>query len=588
MVGASALVGQGAGSRYNTFNLMVECALRPITHGQTIHVEAVLDDGCTHSCIGADSLNVFGWDWVPILMPATIRAADTANGPVGTLGALPLSVRLHPELEPMNDLIVQVFPGKCPLLLGGDVLSAQTAIHRHCRDDASEYSLTSPDDRHTVVVSRIQPTVYLTDTSVGVRPANVTDLEYLQAVLGPSAEDIDNEEEGDGLSDTQSIGEILLEKRSPGQCSLTPSQKEEWTQVLEQYEHCFLRPGEISKVPPSLPDSFRYEVKLKPGYQSKAGTRPSSPEEFAAWGALLKRLLQGGLIQRAPQHCKTSSYASLLLKKDSDGKVSNLRLVIDYRQINRYIVVDDYPLPRMEDIWAQAASKKIYIMLDLAAGFYNIRMDDQKSREALAFKCPLGLYVFCVCPMGPSNSPANMQRYMDALFWALILDGKMAVYMEDLMILADTVDEALAIFKEVLKIVDKHNLRLKLKKVKLAMTEIECLGKKISYQQISVVESRLEMLQQFPQPQNVRAMRSFVGFAEQFRAHCPRIAEKLKPLTSQYAGDTAKKSTVRRQLCGHQNWCRHLKTSRNFCSPQRYSVPLTAYWRQLFTRMQVS
>jgi len=106
MVGASALVGQGAGSRYNTFNLMVECALQSITHGQTIHVEAVLDDGCTHSCIGADSLNVFGWDWVPILMPATIRAADTANGPVGTLGALPLSVRLHPELEPMNDLIV--------------------------------------------------------------------------------------------------------------------------------------------------------------------------------------------------------------------------------------------------------------------------------------------------------------------------------------------------------------------------------------------------------------------------------------------------------------------------------------------------
>ena len=210
MVGTSALLGQGAGSRYNTFNLTVECSLRPPKYGQTIHVEAVLDDGCTHSCIGADSLDIFEWDWIPLLMPATIREADTANGPVGTLGAIPLTVRLHPELEQMNDLIIQVFPGNCPLLLGGDVLSAHRAVHRHCRSGASEYSLTSIHGNHTVTVKRMQPTVYLTDTMVGVKPTEITDLEYLQAVLGPSAEDIDNEEEGGGLDDKRSISEILL------------------------------------------------------------------------------------------------------------------------------------------------------------------------------------------------------------------------------------------------------------------------------------------------------------------------------------------------------------------------------------------
>jgi len=108
--------------------------------------------------------------------------------------------------------------------------------------------------------------------------------------------------------------------------------------------------------------------------------------------------------------------------------------------------------------------------------------------------------------------------------------------------MADSVDEAFENFKSVLDIVDKHNLRFKLKKVKLCMTEIECLGKKISYQQLAVVDSRMQTLRDFPQPQNVGAMRSFVGFAEQFRAHCPHIAERLKPLTSTYAGDTARKS----------------------------------------------
>ena len=540
MVGTSALHGQGAGRRYETFNIIVECALQPPERGRKIKVEAILDDGCTHSCTGASCLDVFEWDWVPVLQPAVTAKSETANGTVEPLGCITLYIKLHPELDALENLMVQVLPGNCPLLLGGDVLSAHAAVHRHKKDGKSEYTLTSPHSDRAVIIGRVvQPTVYLSDTSVGVRTSEATDLEYLQAVLGPTAEDIDNEPEE--TCDTRPINEILLGKKIQGQYPLEPEQCEGWAETLCQYEHCFLRPGEISRIPPSLPESFRYEVKLRDGYKAKAGTRPSSPEEFAAWGVLLKRLLEGGLIQRAPQHCRTSSYASLLLKKDSDGKVSNLRLVIDYRQINKYIVVDDYPLPRMEDLWIQAANKRVYIMLDLAAGFYNIRMDDPVSREALAFKCPLGLYVFCVCPMGPSNSPANMQRYMDAIFWELILEGRMGVYMEDLIIMADTVEEALKTFKDVLEIVDRHNLRFKLKKVKICMEEIEFLGKRIKHQSISVVESRMQTLQQFPQPQNVGAMRSFVGFAEQFRAHCPHIAEKLNPLTAQYAGDTVKK-----------------------------------------------
>lgn len=143
MVGTSAL-GQGAGRRYETFNILVECALQPPKHGRRIQVEAVLDDGCTHSCIGADTLDIFEWDWVPALQPAVTAHAETANGTVETLGSLCLYVQLHPELTAMKNLIVQVFPGNCPLLLGGDVLSAHTAVHRHRKDGGSEYTLTSP------------------------------------------------------------------------------------------------------------------------------------------------------------------------------------------------------------------------------------------------------------------------------------------------------------------------------------------------------------------------------------------------------------------------------------------------------------
>ena len=208
MVGTSALHGQGAGRRYETFNIIVECALQPPERGRKIKVEAILDDGCTHSCIGASSLDVFEWDWVPVLQPAVTAKSETANGTVEPLGSLTLYIKLHPELDALENLMVQVLPGNCPLLLGGDVLSAHSAVHRHKRDGKSEYTLTSPHSDRAVIIGRVvQPTVYLSDTSVGVRTSEATDLEYLQAVLGPTAEDIDNEPEE--TCDTRPIDEVL-------------------------------------------------------------------------------------------------------------------------------------------------------------------------------------------------------------------------------------------------------------------------------------------------------------------------------------------------------------------------------------------
>ena len=164
MVGTSA-IGQGAGRQYDIFNILVEAALLSPEKGEQTPIVAVLDDGCTNTCIGAQSLDALDWDWRPILQPPLVRGAATASGTIDPLGSLPLTIQLHPEMDPMEELLVQVFPGDCPLLLGGDVLSAHLAVHRHQHNGESEYTLTSPKNKHTVQVNRVgKPTVYLAGT----------------------------------------------------------------------------------------------------------------------------------------------------------------------------------------------------------------------------------------------------------------------------------------------------------------------------------------------------------------------------------------------------------------------------------------
>ena len=63
--------------------------------------------------------------------------------------------------------------------------------------------------------------------------------------------------------------------------------------------------------------------------------------------------------------------APVLFVKKKDG---TLRLCIDYRQLNKFIVKNKYPLPRIDDLFDQLKGASIFLKIDLRSGYHQLRI----------------------------------------------------------------------------------------------------------------------------------------------------------------------------------------------------------------------
>lgn len=108
-----------------------------------------------------------------------------------------------------------------------------------------------------------------------------------------------------------------------------------------------------------------------------------------------------------------SSYNSpiLLVPKKSGNNEKKWRLVVDFRQLNKKLLADKFPLPRIDAILDQLGRAKYFTTLDLMSGFHQIPLDHD-SRKYTAFSTPNGHYAFKRLPFGLNISPNSFQRMM--------------------------------------------------------------------------------------------------------------------------------------------------------------------------------
>jgi len=81
---------------------------------------------------------------------------------------------------------------------------------------------------------------------------------------------------------------------------------------------------------------------------------------------------------------------------------------------------------------------------------------------------------------------------MDSLFQNLINQGKIGVYMDNVLIFSKTLEEYVGIVKEVLEILNKNKLSIQTKKYWFHQTKIEYLGTIISKDRIEVDPAKIK------------------------------------------------------------------------------------------------
>ena len=125
----------------------------------------------------------------------------------------------------------------------------------------------------------------------------------------------------------------------------------------------------------------------------------------------LESMQKEGVIQ--PSKSPWSCPVVLVRKKDGTH-----RFCVDYRGLNSVTKIDTFPLPRIDDLLDQLSGSKFFSTLDLASGFWQIRVHPD-SQEKTALSTPQGLFEFRVMPFGLCNAPSVFLRLMQQVLTGL-------------------------------------------------------------------------------------------------------------------------------------------------------------------------
>ena len=237
--------------------------------------------------------------------------------------------------------------------------------------------------------------------------------------------------------------------------------------------------------------------------------------------AEVDRMLEKGVIEPS-----CSPWASpVVLVKKKDG---SLRYCIDYRKLNAVTKKDSYPLPRIDESLDALGKAKFFSTLDLASGYWQIELSPD-AKEKSAFCTAQGLFQFCVMPFGLTNAPATFQRLMErvlaGLQWQICL-----VYIDDIIIFSETLDDHLLQLQEVFSRLKSAKLKLKPKKCCLFRKRVKYLGHVVSEHGVETDPDKIEAVRCWPTPQSQTEVRSFVGLCSYYRRFIPDFASVAKPL----------------------------------------------------------
>ncbi|XP_016747589.2 uncharacterized protein [Gossypium hirsutum] len=92
-----------------------------------------------------------------------------------------------------------------------------------------------------------------------------------------------------------------------------------------------------------------------------------------------------------------------------------MRICIDYRQLNKLMVRNKYPLPRINDLFDQCRGAFVFSKIDLRSGYHQLRVKEVDVHK-ITFRTRYGHYKFLVIPFGLTNAPTALMELMNRVF----------------------------------------------------------------------------------------------------------------------------------------------------------------------------
>lgn len=318
---------------------------------------------------------------------------------------------------------------------------------------------------------------------------------------------------------------------------------------LREFFSVFAETNNVSgiQLPPYRP-GFNFTVSLKEGTSlpPPAKLHAQAPEKLTAQRKWIEDLLAkkyirpsrsptAAAVHAVPKACKKCHVIKCVCKPKQNPEDKRWRIVIDFRPLNNVTVPEHSRIPLIEQLLQTAAGHKWYAKMDVKEAFHKIRVE--KGHEfKLAMATHEGTFEWLVMPWGQINGPSFWQSFIDACLAGLT--GRIcAVYLDDIIIWADTEDELRDRIRQVLTRLQESNLQVEKDKCIWKATEIDFLGFIINQYGTKTDPRKLQTIQDWKVPVDgngiprKRDVLSIVMFANWYRKYIPRFSELVLPLT---------------------------------------------------------
>jgi hypothetical protein len=200
--------------------------------------------------------------------------------------------------------------------------------------------------------------------------------------------------------------------------------------------------------------------------------------------------LEDGKKQGTLRRSKAPNACSFFFIDKKDGK---LHPVVDYCPLNEITKNNAAPIPLIPDLVDKLLGARFFTKLNIQWGYNNVRIHPDDIKKT-TFKTPLGLFESLVMTFKLCNVPATFQTFMNMQFADIIAMGHVVIYLDDILIFAETLWELTQLMHRMLQQIQDLDLFLRLVKCSFNQTSVEYLGLIISEGEICIDSVKLRAI----------------------------------------------------------------------------------------------
>ena len=184
-------------------------------------------------------------------------------------------------------------------------------------------------------------------------------------------------------------------------------------------------------------------------------------------------------------------------------------------------------LPSVEDNLLLLANSKYFSAIDFSQGYFHLRVHKDSLK-----------YMYCACPnyfiqyqfmtFGLRNAGSFFSLWVRNLHQKLPLHLQQSIvcYLDDLLVHSPSLEQHLQVLEELFPILQKSGVVLNSPKCEFIKTQISYLGFSISLNKISVKQSYLGKISDWPEPQSLKNLESFLGFLSYYASLIPYFSQR--------------------------------------------------------------